>query len=87
MVDSIVTIAQNLDLHVVAEGVEKSEQIEILEQLNCQTIQGYYYSKPLSADEFTEFLEKQKKSNSQQSHPNLKIVANNKIWRNKNQSA
>ena len=59
MVDSIVTIAHNLDLHVVAEGVEQVEQIAILEQLNCETVQGYYYSKPLSRDEFTEFLKRQ----------------------------
>lgn len=60
MVDSIVTIAHNLDLHVVAEGVEQAEQIEILRQLNCETLQGYYYSKPLSKDEFTAFLTQQK---------------------------
>lgn len=60
MVDSIVTIAHNLDLHVVAEGVEKAEQIAMLEQLNCQTVQGYYYSKPLSQPEFTAFLKKQR---------------------------
>lgn len=59
MVDSIVTIAHNLDLHVVAEGVEQAEQISILEQLNCQTVQGYFYSKPLSRDEFTQFLKNQ----------------------------
>ncbi|CAM3880359.1 EAL domain-containing protein [Pseudoalteromonas haloplanktis] len=59
MVDSIVTIAHNLDLHVVAEGVEQADQIAILEELNCETMQGYYYSKPLSRIEFTEFLQKQ----------------------------
>ena len=59
MVDSIVTIAQNLDLHVVAEGVEQAYQIDTLKALNCETVQGYYYSKPLSKDEFTEFLKQQ----------------------------
>ncbi|MCF6440201.1 EAL domain-containing protein [Pseudoalteromonas luteoviolacea] len=57
MVDSIVTIAHNLDLHVVAEGVEEEEQLTLLKQLECQTIQGYYYSKPLSSDEFERFLQ------------------------------
>ncbi|NOU52427.1 EAL domain-containing protein [Pseudoalteromonas sp. JBTF-M23] len=73
MVDSIVTIAHNLDLHVVAEGVEKAEQLAALEQLNCQTIQGYFYSKPLSASEFTAFLkaQKQRENNNQ---PQLKVV-------------
>ena len=59
MVDSIVTIAHNLDLHVVAEGVEQAHQVVMLEQLKCQTVQGYYYSKPLSQPEFTAFLQKQ----------------------------
>lgn len=59
MVDSIVTIAHNLDLHVVAEGVEQADQIGILKELNCETLQGFYYSKPLSKDEFTKFLKQQ----------------------------
>ncbi|WP_338363865.1 EAL domain-containing protein [uncultured Pseudoalteromonas sp.] len=63
MVDSIVTIAHNLDLHVVAEGVEQASQIDLLKTLNCETVQGYFYSKPLSKDEFTAFL-KQQQSNS-----------------------
>ncbi|MBD1581501.1 putative bifunctional diguanylate cyclase/phosphodiesterase [Pseudoalteromonas sp. S16_S37] len=73
MVDSIVTIAHNLDLHVVAEGVEKAEQLAALEQLNCQTIQGYFYSKPLSASEFTAFLKAQKQRENN-NHPHLKVV-------------
>ncbi len=64
MVDSIVTIAQNLDLHVVAEGVEQASQIEILKQLNCETVQGYYYSKPLSKEEFTVFLQQQQQQST-----------------------
>ena len=59
MVDSIVTIAHNLDLDVVAEGVEYSEQIDILNELNCEILQGYHYSKPLSSEQFEAFLLKQ----------------------------
>ncbi|WP_462151992.1 putative bifunctional diguanylate cyclase/phosphodiesterase [Pseudoalteromonas xiamenensis] len=74
MVDSIVTIAQNLDLHVVAEGVESADQLTYLEVLNCQTIQGYYYSKPLSYEEFTLFL---RNHHAQKVvRPKLKVVAN-----------
>ncbi|CAH9059552.1 hypothetical protein PSECIP111951_03089 [Pseudoalteromonas holothuriae] len=73
MVDSIVTIAHNLELHVVAEGVEKAEQLTTLEQLNCQTIQGYFYSKPLCASEFTAFLKAQKHRENEQT-PQLKVV-------------
>lgn len=73
MVDSIVTIAHNLDLHVVAEGVEKAEQLDYLKSLNCQTIQGYYYSKPLSYEEFTVFLKKHQAVKKER--PTLKIVS------------
>ncbi|WP_235423519.1 EAL domain-containing protein [Pseudoalteromonas luteoviolacea] len=69
MVDSIVTIAHNLDLHVVAEGVEEEEQLALLKQLECQTIQGYYYSKPLSSEEFERFLQSELESK-----PSLQLV-------------
>ena len=60
MVDTIVTIAHNLSLTVVAEGVEQAEQLEMLRKLRCEVIQGYYYSKPLSADDFADFLRQHK---------------------------
>jgi len=69
MVDSIVTIAHNLDLHVVAEGVEEEAQLSLLKQLDCQTLQGYYYSKPLSSEEFERFL----KAETEQK-PSLQLV-------------
>ncbi len=62
MVDTIVTIAHNLSLTVVAEGVEHAEQLAQLKQLRCEIIQGYYYSKPLSAADFTQFLLDQKQN-------------------------
>nr|WP_245217664.1 EAL domain-containing protein [Rheinheimera maricola] len=60
MVDTIVTIAHNLSLTVVAEGVEQAEQLDMLRKLRCEVIQGYYYSKPLSATDFADFLRLQK---------------------------
>ncbi|NRA59703.1 MAG: EAL domain-containing protein [Psychrobium sp.] len=56
MVASIISIAHNMGLSVVAEGVEKEEQVAALEQLNCETIQGFYFSRPLSEDDFTAML-------------------------------
>lgn len=60
MVDTIVTIAHNLGLMVVAEGVEEASQLALLRKLRCEAIQGYYYSKPLSATDFAAFLKQQK---------------------------
>ena len=64
MVDTIVTIAHNLNLTVVAEGVEQAEQVQQLHKLGCEIIQGYYYSKPISSNEFKLLLQeiKQKRS-------------------------
>jgi len=53
---AIISIARGLDLKIVAEGVETSEQARYLEQSGCTTMQGYYYFKPLSRQQFSELL-------------------------------
>ncbi len=58
IVSSIVTMVQEMGLQVVAEGVEKSAQYNYLKELGCDFIQGYYFSKPLGADEFEKVLGK-----------------------------
>ena len=52
-------MANNLRLDVVAEGVETLEQVALLKQLRCKYAQGYYFSKPLSAEGTTALLEAQ----------------------------
>jgi len=54
----IINMAHNLELSVVAEGVETEEQKSFLESKNCDVIQGYLISKPLPLAEITDFLEK-----------------------------
>ncbi|MBP3267571.1 MAG: EAL domain-containing protein, partial [Ruminococcus sp.] len=44
---------------VIAEGVETEEQMELLKKLGCDIIQGYYFSKPLSPEEFGALIEKE----------------------------
>ncbi len=56
MVATIVTIAHNLDMHVVAEGVETTQQLSFLSELKCEQLQGYLYSKPLKENDFTKYL-------------------------------
>jgi len=53
---SIITLAHSLKLSVVAEGVETKEQFDYLESLGCDEIQGYLFSPPISANEFTKML-------------------------------
>lgn len=50
---TIITLAKNLNLGVIAEGVETAEQFAFLLHHECQEVQGYYISRPLSGDQFT----------------------------------
>ena len=51
-------MAQSLRLNVIAEGVEAKEQMKFLYSLNCTAMQGFYFSKPLSAGDFSPLLRK-----------------------------
>jgi diguanylate cyclase (GGDEF)-like protein/PAS domain S-box-containing protein len=56
IVASIITLAHNLKLAVIAEGVETIEQLDYLRRQGCDEMQGYYFSRPLPADEFEQLL-------------------------------
>jgi len=53
---AIIAMARSLNLEVVAEGVENSEQDRFLKDLFCDQVQGFLFSKPLPADDLTSFL-------------------------------
>lgn len=55
---TIITMARNLGMKVVAEGVETVAQFEFLRDKGCDLIQGYYFSKPVAAAEFARLLSK-----------------------------
>ncbi|HEV7893953.1 MAG TPA: EAL domain-containing protein, partial [Pyrinomonadaceae bacterium] len=50
IVRTIIVLAQNLGMDVVAEGVETNEQLVLLQKLGCENGQGYFFSKPVNAD-------------------------------------
>ena len=52
----IITLAHNLGLKVVAEGTETAEHIKLLEQLNCEMAQGYFFSRPVDAEAISKLL-------------------------------
>ncbi|MCR4901772.1 MAG: EAL domain-containing protein [Butyrivibrio sp.] len=60
MVEIVMDIARLLDVPVVAEGVETKEQLDKLIEMGCHMVQGYYFSKPVAADEFEKFLKETK---------------------------
>lgn len=51
---SIISMAEDLDIPVIAEGVETLEQVEVLSRTGCYAAQGYYYSRPIAVDQFEE---------------------------------
>ena len=53
---AIILLGQSLNLRVIAEGVETESQLQFLRDNNCDEMQGFLFSKPLSAHEFQEFL-------------------------------
>lgn len=55
LVSSIIAISKNLNLGIVAEGVETKNQIDLISKYNSIVIQGYYFSKPLNFEDFIHF--------------------------------
>lgn len=56
LVDAILALSDSLGLEVVAEGVETQEQLNYLSKRKCQRVQGFFFSKPLPAPEFNDFI-------------------------------
>jgi diguanylate cyclase (GGDEF)-like protein len=56
---AIVGLAKSLRLDVVAEGVETIEQLRVLEELGCHIVQGFFFSKPMAADQMAAFVEQE----------------------------
>jgi diguanylate cyclase (GGDEF)-like protein/PAS domain S-box-containing protein len=56
IVSAVVTLGRGFNLRIVAEGVETQEQFEILRNLDCEEMQGNWFSRPLAAEEAVKFL-------------------------------
>lgn len=52
VVNKLISLAKELGIHIVAEGIETSEQIICLKENDCDMVQGYIYSKPITVSEF-----------------------------------
>ena len=60
ILEQMVSMADKLELGMSAEGVETREQVELLQGIGCDQVQGYYYAKPMPEEEFFRILEEQK---------------------------
>lgn len=56
IINAIVLMAENLNLDVIAEGVENKAHIDFLTELGCHVMQGYYYGKPMDIDQIDNWM-------------------------------
>lgn len=63
VVSSVIDMAASLGIGIVAEGVEEKVHIDLLRELNCGMVQGYYYEKPVPVERFAELMELQRQKN------------------------
>ncbi len=56
IINYIMLIAEHLGVETIVEGVETKEQVDLIRKINCDIIQGYYYSKPLPKEEFENYF-------------------------------
>jgi EAL domain-containing protein (putative c-di-GMP-specific phosphodiesterase class I) len=60
IVGAVISMAESLNLQVVAEGVETSEQFKLLKERGCPEAQGFFFSHPLIAEDVTQLLRRGK---------------------------
>ncbi len=58
IIGSIINLAHNLDISVVAEGIEEEKQIRLLEKLKCDYVQGYFINRPMKAEALNDYINK-----------------------------
>lgn len=58
IVEAVVHLAQSFELKVLAEGVETEAELDVVRELGCHEIQGYYFSRPLHLDVFSDLVKK-----------------------------
>lgn len=72
MLEVILDISDSLSVPTIAEGVETAEQLFTLKSMGCDIVQGYYFSKPVPADEFEVFLSKRRRKDNGEEDPQEK---------------
>lgn len=57
IISAVITLGKGFDLQVVAEGIESKEQAKLLRDLQCEVMQGYFFSRPLPVNDATKFIQ------------------------------
>ena len=52
ILEMVLNLAKELDIHVVTEGVEQKDQLQYMQELGCTLFQGYYFAKPMPVNQF-----------------------------------
>lgn len=58
LVNHIIKLSKDLNMRVLAEGVETTEQLDVLRKIKCDEIQGFYYARPMPEAQFIEYVRK-----------------------------
>lgn len=66
LLEAVIWLAESIEVPCIAEGVETREQADALKQMGCDIIQGYYFSRPLPADDFERYVRKWLAASSEQ---------------------
>ncbi len=80
ILNSVVRMAQWLNLEVIAEGVETIKQANYLQSIGCDLVQGYLYSKPVKIEEFEKMLESEGASTKNEWTGMDTIINSNEFW-------
>ncbi len=80
IIASIVRMAKWLNMQVVVEGVEKTNQVRFLQNIGCDYIQGYYYAKPMPMEDYEEIIDTCRTSPLEQVVPVVSEESKNDLW-------
>jgi EAL domain-containing protein (putative c-di-GMP-specific phosphodiesterase class I) len=56
IVETIISMARNLNLKTIAEGVETEEEVTILKAMGCEAFQGFYFGRPVNGEAFSRYM-------------------------------
>jgi C_GCAxxG_C_C family probable redox protein len=62
ILEYVVAMSEKMGLGLIAEGVENKEQVDLLQKIGCDVVQGYYYAKPMPEEDFFEMLKQDRQS-------------------------